>query len=131
MKLPLHKLIGIALVLALALSLTLVGCSEEAEVEETGLPVKLAVEPASAAVGGTVTILGSGLTTGDTIEIQICMVEDGDPVGITYSLTPVPEVNALGAFASTLSLKGYEAGVYTVLLVVDNEIVATSPIEIA
>ncbi len=135
MKLSLHKVIGIALVLALALSLTLVGCSDEAEVEETVIPVKLVVEPASTTVYSkaaptSVSILGSGLPAEATVKVKIVVDKDMPAVGVNPSLTPSPEVNDLGAFASVLSLNGYAAGVYTVQLTIDEEVVATAPLSI-
>lgn len=135
MKLSLHKVIGIALVLALALSLTLVACSNESESEESVIPVKLVVEPATTTVYSrtaptSVTILGSGLPAESTVVVKIVVDKDMPPTGVNNSLTPSPEVNDFGAFASVLSLNGYAVGVYTVQLTIDGEVVATAPLSI-
>ena len=135
MKLALRKVVGVTLVLALALSVTLVSCSNDSEVEETAIPVKLVVEPASSTVYSrsaptSVTILGSGLPDGASLIVKVVVDEDAPAVGINPSLTPSPEVNDFGAFASVLSLNGYAAGVYTVQLTIDGEVVATAPLSI-
>ena len=137
MKLCPSPKVIITLFLVLALALVSIGCAQEAVVEEEEVapPIKLVVEPSSAnKIGAKVTVLGSGLTPGDTIDIKICMatgLATGElPVGVTYSLSPIPVVNDFGAFASTLTLTGYTAGIYTVQLYVDEEVVATAPLQV-
>ena len=52
MKLALRKIVGVALVLALALSITLVGCSDDSETEETAVPVPRHAVPVVRAAHG-------------------------------------------------------------------------------
>lgn len=129
----LRKIAIVAVLLALALPLTLVACGEEEaeqgeEVVSTG--AALLVQPVSAKIGDTVSILGSGLTPGEIVGIRMCMESGAAPVGITGLLTSVPEVNEFGAFASSLKLTNFAAGVYTLELVEQDKVVATAPLQI-
>jgi hypothetical protein len=108
------------LVCLLAMSVAAVGCSESS--------AELVIDPSSAEVGGTVTVTGSGLEAGD--KVQVFMLTDDGTVGLTGLVTPVPEADASGAFTGDLSLKGFDAGTYTIQLIVDDAVVATADIEL-
>lgn len=125
------SIIVLLTLLLTGLSLALVGsgCSESASQEEVKVS-SLLVQSATAKIGETVAVLGAGLTEGDTVEIQIRMAADAPPVGVTHVLNPAPEVNEFGAFYSELKLTGFVAGIYTVELHVNQEIVATAPLRV-
>ncbi|RLC92588.1 MAG: hypothetical protein DRI39_08095 [Chloroflexi bacterium] len=108
------------LVCLLGISAIAVGCSEKSG--------ELVVDPSSVAVGGTVTVTGSGLSAGD--KVQLVMLTDDGTVGLTGLVTPVPEADASGTFTGELSLKGFAAGTYTIQMIVDDAVVATADIEL-
>ena len=89
----------------------------------------LVVDPAVVITGKSVTILGAGLTPKD--KLRVVFVTELLNHDVSLGLKPAPEVNENGAFAGTITLKGYETGLYAVnLLGQDGKVIATATLKI-
>jgi len=125
------KYLLVLALLGLALTLAGFGCSSEASDEnENGQAptAALLVQPVTSTVGSTIAVYASGLPPGAKVQLLVD-TEDGI-VGLAGLVTPIPSPNDYGAFAGSLKPTGLEAGAYTVQLVVNDEVVATAPMEL-
>jgi len=125
------KVVALLAIGLVGLLFTSVACSETTPVveePEIAPAANLVFEPSSAQTGATIAIYAAGLPA--SAKIQLIMVTDTGTPGLTGMVTPVPQANESGAFAGTLSLKGLSAGVYTIQLLLDGEIVTTAPLEV-
>ena len=122
------KYLFLAVVLGAALALVGFACSNGENEGGEAPTASMLIQPATAAVGAKIAVYGAGLPPSAKVQLLVD-TEDGI-VGLTGLVTPIPVPNDYGAFAGSLTPAGLEAGAYTVQLVVNDEVVATAPLEL-